>query len=401
MKKLTPHQEQLKQAVLSLQPGDRLLIEGEGGSGKTTVVGIALQGLDHYKDLKIAVVAPTHNAKDNLLQNIPGAEPFTSIKFAGMGLSTDWLSGDLIPVGGRSAPYHQEWDYIIIDEVQMVSKTHLKHILNTESTLIMLGDSAQTPPVKEGVSPIWDDEFQSENDIQYRLLDGQYRQPPALYELSSASRGKKVFPEKDGEMNQVVESPEALKQKFLELAKTESDICYFSFTNAEVEDVTKRLRANSSLWVVGDVIRCKGKTYQVTEASHGFNLSFPEYKISIPYQVLTCQGEGTTLQVKAFAPATHTKLKKLNKAINDEVEKLFGENNIQKAKTVANKRELITPIEVEDARVGTVHKSIGRTISYVFLDTASLARYGTHQVLYVGLSRASKFMWTVRVPKKS
>ena len=139
------------------------ILSGYGGTGKTT---ISLALANFYKSVKrtkqLCVSAPTHKAK-RVVMDATQLEGQTLQGLLGLAPNTDLENFDpnKPEFAQKFKPSIHRYGLIILDEVSMINKglwALLKKLAIEHGTKLMLvGDPAQLPPVKESVSPIFTD----------------------------------------------------------------------------------------------------------------------------------------------------------------------------------------------------------------------------------------------------
>jgi hypothetical protein len=146
-------------------------LEGRAGSGKST---IAKEIIKEFKAKVpwggIAVSAPTHKAK-KVISNFTGIEGETIQALLGLMPNTELADFDVNrpEFAMKKKPTIESYKLIVIDEASMINSS-LWDMLKTQARrfnvrLLLLGDSAQLPPVKEDKSLVFIDK-----DITYKYF---------------------------------------------------------------------------------------------------------------------------------------------------------------------------------------------------------------------------------------
>jgi len=180
---LTPHQQgALRRCIHILKTGNRLLITGKAGVGKTTLVRfLARHLLNNTKhNEKVAVIAPTNKAvsviRDKMkMEDSDGNSVQMDFSTIHSALSykkeVDEKTGKIVyvrsfvweddPATGEKkkkyrVPFH-DTEAVIIDEASMISRVLLAEIYNETvfKKLIFVGDPAQIPPINEAETPVF------------------------------------------------------------------------------------------------------------------------------------------------------------------------------------------------------------------------------------------------------
>lgn len=137
-------------------PGSNFyVLGGFAGTGKTFCMREILKRTRGSR-VKFAFTAPTNKAAKELRKVTGEARTIYSL----LGLRID-KSGELKELVSGEKPDLSDVDIIVIDEGGMINK-NLMEILRYHTTelggklkIILMGDSAQLPPVGEPISPIW------------------------------------------------------------------------------------------------------------------------------------------------------------------------------------------------------------------------------------------------------
>jgi hypothetical protein len=131
------------------------LLQGKGGTGKTTIIKKVLAGLNPKK---VLAIGPTHKAKEVLDASInPAFSSAEKIKVttlqAALAIKLDETTGKFTPdtfKRNKDDVPIKKFDYIVIDESSMISDKLLKEIkefASPNAKIIFMGDKAQLPPV--------------------------------------------------------------------------------------------------------------------------------------------------------------------------------------------------------------------------------------------------------------
>lgn len=185
------------------------LVEGYAGTGKTTLITHLLK-YPEFDDFRICFAAPTNIALNVLmdklndkmdentntdvdLENNDKKFTFkTAFKlFDGKFIVDEF--GETVFNNQSSDKFKSKYNIIIIDEVSMIDKKQINHLLTTTSSIkkghagpiiIFLGDEAQLPPVNEDCSAIFSESLQQKHQIVKLTLTEIMRSQNKLTELS-------------------------------------------------------------------------------------------------------------------------------------------------------------------------------------------------------------------------
>jgi len=191
------------------------LIEGYAGTGKTSVVTHLLK-YPEFSAFKVCFSAPTNKALNVLMDKLNDKKDdneYVELEALGNCDEKDWIfktvfkllnnkmvinpQGETLFDFKQSETLKSKYDIIIIDEVSMVEKQQLEHILNLMESLkkerhlggiipvvIFLGDVGQLPPVGEDSSIIFEKDIQSKYQIKRLQLTEIMRSQDRITELS-------------------------------------------------------------------------------------------------------------------------------------------------------------------------------------------------------------------------
>lgn len=408
---------------------DRLLLTGEAGCGKTFVLTQALAEL-HRAGKSVLLCAPTHMARLNLLSKMPeDVRPYVETSTVASLLSrVAFKTGD----GGLgfskpSADRINQWEVIAIDEVSMLSLNEYEVLKAGAAKIIFTGDFAQLPTIMQKGSGMMDDE-----DLEQIHLTEQMRQHGVIHQVAEANRESIYFPEKsmsDEESSVTVHAStnDLLSQMVGDIiADVNGTMAHdqyrlITYTNNTVYETgqfirdmvmsglgmkdlldnspfipTERLLSytNNSAAYNGEVVTvvgCQPDPAHIRTSDQPWD----SYHVTI----LGSRGECV---VNCVAPTDYAKIENRLEKLTDLI------REAQKRRAYDAAAAYIS--EVDHIRnywtkmlypfVITCHKSQGSTIANVYVDTQSFAKAPNKRaLLYVGLSRASKTLHTVKVEK--
>ena len=438
MKKLKDTQLEANKAIHQLGKGEKLLIEAEGGAGKTTTIAISIiQLLRQKPEGNVALVAPTHIAKmqifsffqqmligeQDALELLKRISIFTTAGFAGRFLREE-LSTGLLHNGWQSncQAFHK-WLMIVIDEISITPRGDLKRIMFSDAPIVMSGDRSQCQPAKQKLSPVFTEEFQKEFKVKCITIEGNQRNDGQIRQLAKQCRNNTLFyPADSSAENTVYESPDQLVDAFLSAAKEYqelglnwgTELCFMAFTNKRVRQVQRLLRSKlfknpNANWQTGEYIRAKalnnahsGSVWRIKHTSQLVAMRIMGCKFELKQQPVLLENEHGDIISANLLP--FSQLEAYDEAIGfyqkagDEA-KARGSNQL--ANDFWQTRSLIAQtFEYADmACCITLLRSQSRTISRVWVDTRDVHKFGTNRgrLLYTAYSRASEHLSTVRV----
>lgn len=197
---LTEEQLKVNTAIIDAatnKVAEVIVVEGGGGVGKTTSVFSALAELEGTYNKRIVTCAPTHKAVNVLNETArkQGME-FPSFTLASL------LGYRVLPEDGKKvfkpeAPSrldNNKYDVLLVDEGSQVNEYVKRHLIRecmrNRTTLIVMGDGAQIPPVKSTKSPL----LEAENK---HFLTTVHRYQGDILEMATELR-KFILPEQYG-----------------------------------------------------------------------------------------------------------------------------------------------------------------------------------------------------------
>lgn len=408
---------------------DRVLLTGEAGCGKTYVLTQALAEL-HRQGKSVLLCAPTHMARLNLLDKMPeDVRPYIETSTVASVLSRfAFKTGDGgIGFSAPSADRLNQWEVIAIDEVSMLSLRDYETLKSGGAKIVFTGDFAQLPTIMQKGSDMLNDE-----DLERIHLVEQMRQRGVIHEVAEANRETIYFPEKsmsDGESSVIVHSStdELLSQMVGDILADPDGTAghhqyrLITYTNNAVYETGQFIRdmvmsgmghkdlldnspfiaTERLLSYTNNAAAYNGEVVTVLDCApdHGHvrsaNMPWDSYRVLI-------EGNRGAVWVNCVAPSEYSKIEHRM----EELYKLIREAQ----RTRARDAEAAYLSEVEHLRIYwtkvlypfviTCHKSQGSTIPNVYVDTISFSKAPNKRaLLYVGLSRASQTLHTVKVEK--
>ena len=178
------------------------LVTGDGGSGKTTLAATLISQKSTEWD-RIICSAFTNAAVDNLQQKLSSARVPNSRERRPGHVRCQTLDSLLYKGEDDDFKQLEETDYLVIDEVSMISKKHMNLLVQLPNISIMfLGDFNQCPPVEgESVTYRYNECLQFKKVCQFRwcqmeyiAASGRYSQQTYEY-LNYFKRNRKLHPD--------------------------------------------------------------------------------------------------------------------------------------------------------------------------------------------------------------
>ncbi|AUQ97650.1 MULTISPECIES: ATP-dependent DNA helicase [Phaeobacter] len=422
MNMLNAEQNAVVNAIASMQGGDRLVVSGRAGSGKTYAIA------NSVSDRKALFLTPTHPARSVLEQELPDKRHKVMTIHSAIG----WYKGrdnDLEAVegyrpakkagrGGESASAFAKADIIIVDEFSMVGSFLFRAVEEYANEfdlpVVYSGDRFQLPPVqdrevitKQGFPTITLNKsmrFSEDSEIfklGELLRDAIENRPtddlPCLFGRDAV----RVVPgqtwmdgltseySRGGNLLAVTADNETLRRLRHKVRQVDHDrLCAGDvvmskqtddqFRNGErftIQNVGRDIR------ILSDVPRCLSRSHELKV--NGYALGF----------------DGTNKI--AFVLKREKDADKLSKRIHDLYNK--GELDRDEAGRVLDWLDGINRFEL--STLATVHKSQGRSVDTVYIDTATVLRKPhwlspiTHKrLLYTAITRARKEVVFYQMP---
>ena len=428
---LNEKQQELYDKVVGMQ-FSKLLLLGDAGSGKSFCLCAALSELVRRGTNNLILCAPTHLARLNLLQKIdPDVRHLVETSTVASLLlkfgidredgTTQFTAGKLDKI--------DKYTLIALDEVSMISEQDYLLFMTSKAKVIFTGDMKQLPPV---MARSCDNRMNAHNktgNLEVLYLTQQMRQQGVIHAAAERNRVSAWFPEVSetgarGESIIVHGSNRDMIEKMIESIISDPrgyDATrhhrYIAYKNDIVREVGKEVRdrvlenffgfdTRSIPFVYSEIIMMREN-----KKSIGYNGELVTIKgvkkdpksHSYPWTSweLTVAGSLGTGMIRTIDPSDHN----IAVSFMDKLQSKLRRHQI--AGEVASASAVLAEIKrikshwtlVQRPYATTVHKSQGSTIENVYLNTLSFAQAPNRRaLLYVGISRASKSLHTVRVP---
>lgn len=429
---LNDEQQQFFDRVTSLD-FDKLLLMGEAGTGKTASMASAVSELVRRGTPNVAVCAPTHLARLNLLKKMDAdvqhlVETMTVasllLKF---GIQKD--DGSTQFTAGKKDKV-DKYNLIVLDECSMISETDYMLLMSSKAKIIFLGDYKQLPPVMAKSAEGRMNAHVGTGNLEVFRLVKQMRQQGVIHAAAQRNRDKPWFPQKseEGEGGEKI----TVHDTRAELISTMvSSILadprgyeathhhrYITYKNVDVRDIGKRIRdkvlehhfgfdASSIPFIFRELIMIrenKGNIGYNGELVEIQSIKKDNKNTHYPWDSyeLVVKGSLGTGMIRTVPPCQMSR-------VTEHIETLQG---VLRGHQINKREEDAARVLSEIKRIKsywtvvqlpyavTTHKSQGSTIENVYLDTLSFSRAPNRRaLLYVGISRASHHLHTIKVPE--
>jgi ATP-dependent exoDNAse (exonuclease V) alpha subunit len=428
---LNPEQQELYDKVVSMDFSKMLLL-GDAGTGKTFTLCSALSELVRRGNNNIILCAPTHLARLTILEKLDKdirhlvetatvASLLSKFGILQEDGTTQFTSG--------SADKIDKYSLVALDEVSMISEQDYMLFMTSKAKIIFTGDYKQLPPVMARSAEGKMDRHTKSGNLEVMRLTQQMRQQGVIHAAAERNRDKAWFPE-ESEVGEGGESITVHK----EVADLVREMTNSLLNDSRGYDGVHHYRyityRNNTVRKIGKQVRD-----QVLEKYFGYNTSglpfvtdeiimMRENKNSIGYNgelvkvvgirrdnrshnypwdsyELTLKGSLGTGMIRTIPPCQKDMFDEYMSKLQSKLRKYQISGELSQSKLVLSEIKRIKsqwsltqyPFAI------TTHKSQGSTIENVYLDTASFVRAPNRRaLLYVGISRASKSLHTVRIP---
>ena len=408
---LTKHQkEKLKECKKILKKSKRLLIKGSAGVGKTFLVNYLLETLPNKDNKYIYCTAPTNKALSVLQEKIT-PQNGTIFQTTHKALQVKRQICEKTGIVSFKSSLDKDNNpfktisYFIVDEASMLPK-ELLDVLNDvciDTTLILLGDGKQLPPVNEDDSPAFISNFP---EVELTEIVRQGNGNPII-ELSYNLQG--VYEYK----NNFLESKEGYffsnntEKMYQSIIESDGKNKFLAYTNFNVNIHNKKIRQmkygnDPEKIELGDVL-ILGAPYEkfttneqvVVETLHkGIKTTIihPNGKDRVDVSYYLVNPKVFTNEISVGG------LKILDRDSEEDFKKFMSK---LKKDAVAGKVKWKTYYDIAEKfastkynYAATVHTSQGSTYKKVFIDLRDLHKNKNkkelQKLLYTAITRASK-----------
>lgn len=388
---LNKQQRYILDSILNSEANQKYSLQGEAGTGKTFLICKLAEAFVN-KDEDVLCLAPTHEAKNVLRANFDesilasGKIDFQTVAKASgaIALQNDFKELNFID---KSA-FETSAKLIIVDEMSMVSLRHSDALMKLDKIVVFVGDKAQLRVVKAKANAI----TESEDCIHFRLTE-QMRASTDIEEIAKRARDFELayYPKSK------IKTRKELIEKFLQSDLENS--AYLTYTNKLADEISLMARTHlygtdSEAFVIGETLlsRFNGNSIKNNER---FKILSVTKEADDDFILEVAPGEF----IKTKSPSNMAEYKKELDRMKSRAMKLKEAGNIEAYNQIINEHfdKLNSYAEVVYPYSYTIHKSQGKTIQNVFVDTLDIMRKGSdrRRLLYVAYSRASENLFTI------
>ena len=432
---LNPEQKLLYDKIVS-QDFSKMLVLGEGGSGKSLTICKSVSQLARDGFFNMVVCAPTHLARLNIMNKLDSdvrhlVETCTVASLL-MKFGIDSEDGTVQFTAGKIDKINK-YGLVVLDECSMISDSDYRLLMSSKAKIIFSGDYKQLPPVMAKSAEKSMNSHVTTGNLEVIHLVQQMRQQGVIHAAAERNRDKVWFPDKDetgagGESITVHNGRESLIRTMIESLKADKrgyNSTYYhrfiTYRNRDVRAIGKRIRdeflgysfgfdASSFPFIAHELIMMRENKGNIGYNGELVNIESvkkdPSYANGSPYpwisyELLVTGSLGTGL-IRTIPPCSLSDYEEYMKGLQSKLHKHQIRGEIDEAarvlKTIKRIRSYWTLTQFPYA-VST-HKSQGMTIENVYLDTeAFVSAPNRRALLYVGISRASDSLHTVKVPE--
>lgn len=412
---------------------NKLLVLGNGGTGKTFSTCKAVSQLVRRGARKLVVCAPTHLARLNITEkldeDIRDLTETCTVASLLMKFGVNADDGSVQFTSGKIDRINK-YEIVVLDECSMISDSDYKVLMASRAKIIFLGDMAQLPPVMaKSASESMDGHIVS-SVLEVYTLTTQMRQKGVILSAAERNRTEVWFPGasevgEEGESIDVHRTTDDLINTMVRNMVTDGRRYnstlyhrYITYRNSDVRAVGKAVRDRLIEHYFGSYqVRAPftpGEYLMLRENKAGIGYNGELVKVEyVKYD--SCRDPWESYELKVRGSAGAGVIKTIppcqRNTFDDHMRQLQSWLHGQKIRGQARDADR-TLREIKRLRsywtltqypyAVTTHKSQGMTIENVYLDTISFVSAPSRRaLLYVGISRASKSLHTVLVPEEA
>lgn len=430
---LNPGQQILYDKIVN-QEFSKILVLGAGGVGKSAVLCAAMSQLARNGMTNMVLCAPTHLARLNIhskldkdVQHLIETVTVASLLLK-FGIQRD--DGTVQFTAGKIDKI-DKYSVIALDECSMISEEDYTLFMQSKAKVIFLGDWSQLPPVMAKSAQGKADAHRKTGNLEVYTLTQQMRQQGVIHAAAERNRKSAWFPEESvtGEAGESItvhgsdnEMIETMISNILNDPRGYDATYhhrYIAYKNDMVRKVGKRVRdkvlgnyfgfdTQSIPFIFSEIIMMRENKKSIgyngeLVTIRGVKKDPKPHKYPWTSYELTVAGSLGTGMIRAIDPSDH----EIAASFMDKMQSQLRRHQI--AGEVASASAVLAEIKriksywtgVQRPYAITTHKSQGSTIENVYLNTLSFAQAPNRRaLLYVGISRASRSLHTVRVPAR-
>jgi ATP-dependent exoDNAse (exonuclease V) alpha subunit len=429
---LNPGQQTLYDKIVN-QDFSKLLVLGAGGVGKSHVLCSAMSQLARSGVENMVLCAPTHLARLNITSKLDKdvRNTIETVTVASLLLKFGIQREDgTVQFTAGKMDKIDKYSIIALDETSMISLEDYMLFMQSKAKVIFLGDWAQLPPVMAKSAQGKANAHSGTGNLEVITLTQQMRQQGVIHAAAERNRTAVWFPERSetgagGESITVHDTDRVMVESMVNsiLNDPRGYNCvphyrYIAYKNDQVRKVGKEIRdrvldsyfgfdTRAIPFIFSEVLMLRenkkaigynGELVTVTNVKKdtGKYRQYPWDTYELVLRGSLGVGGIRTLppcqypQFEAYVNALQSKLRRHQIA----GEAASASNTLAEIKRLRAQWTMVQfPYSI------TTHRSQGSTIENVYLDTLSFSRAPNRRaMLYVGISRASKTLHTVRVP---
>lgn len=429
---LNPGQQALYDKIVN-QDFSKLLVLGAGGVGKSHVLCSAMSELARQGVMNMVLCAPTHLARLNITSKLDKdvAHLIETLTVASLLLKFGIQKEDgTVQFTAGKIDRINKYSVIALDECSMISLEDYMLFMQCKAKVIFLGDWAQLPPVMAKSAQGKANSHAGTGNLEVITLTQQMRQHGVIYAAAERNRKAVWFPEESetgsgGESITVHSSESEMVDVMIKEIISDprgygatNHYRYIAYKNNVVRRVNKTVRdkvlenffgfdTRAIPFIFSEIIMLRenkksigynGELVTITSVKKDTG-KYRQY----PWDTyeLVLKGSLGTGRIRTLPPCQYPQFENY---VNSLQSKLRRHQIAGEAASASNTLAEIKRLRAQWTMVQmpyavTTHKSQGSTIENVYLNTLSFAQAPNRRaLLYVGISRASKSLHTVRVP---
>ena len=419
MHTMNDEQQQVSRAIQAMRGGDRLVVSGRAGSGKTFAIANSVEGR------RALFLAPTHPACAVLQQELTGTRHIVATIHSAIGWRQirDDNANKVDTYRPASDPKNhsldvletsREWfpgvDILVVDEFSMVGSFLFYAVEDYAKEfnlpVVYSGDPYQLPPVG-------DREVIMDQGFKKITMEASIRftKESSIYKLGEALRHSiDTKPNEDlkrirGKGDVHVLGGHHWMDQLTQGYGNGDSLLAVAYDNDTLHQLRGKLRkTNSNDLTQGDIVTSK-KTDEMFRNGDQLTVKSISKCVHSLDDVAACISSSGTVSVSGFSIA-FTETQEIAFMLNDmeaskglakKVRAQLSERKINREQAVRILDWIDSPQEFELSALTTIHKSQGRSVDTVYVDTATflmrpdqLSPVHHKRLLYTAITRARK-----------